>query len=219
MNKRFASIIGPNNEGDVKTVPELVAALSPSDHKQLIGFARWRLRCASNARLLQQHAAHISPEDLVHDALLKVLLGDEHPDLGRQIKQQSRSSIESFLMTLKSIISSDISHLARDAAKAPQQVQLGDTEDESCAVDPTGGEELRTTLDRRDLHRLIFAELYRRIQKQPALLSVVKDWEERFLDDNRIGTFGQDANLVHRVRNLTREILADLEPDLVPLAA
>ena len=70
-------------------------------------------------------------------------------------------------------------------------------------------------LSRRDLHRVLFAQLHQRIRSQPALLAVVQDWERRFLHDDRLGE-GQNTNLIYRVRVLAREILAELAAEFAP---
>jgi len=41
------------------------------------------------------------------------------------------------------------------------------------------------------------------------LLAVVQDWEQRFYDDDRIGSTGINRDLVYRVRQLAREVIAD----------
>jgi hypothetical protein len=37
----------------------------------------------------------------------------------------------------------------------------------------------------------------------------VQDWEQRFYDDDRIGSTGINRDLVYRVRQLAREVIAD----------
>jgi hypothetical protein len=67
---------------------------------------------------------------------------------------------------------------------------------------------------RRDLHRVLFSQLYARAAEQPRLLVVIKEWDQNFLSDNRIARDGHNRKIIYRVRQLAREILRDLEAEL-----
>lgn len=67
---------------------------------------------------------------------------------------------------------------------------------------------------RRDLHRVLFSQLYARAAEQPRLLAVIKEWDQNFLSDNRIARDGHSRKIIYRVRQLAREILRDLEAEL-----
>jgi hypothetical protein len=192
------------------TVSELSSALTIEQYRRLIGFARFRLRAATNSRWLQQSLGAAEPEDLVHQAILKLYLGEENPSLGRHLKQRQRLSVETFINGVKGIISSDLSNLVNEARYRHEHTFVGDPEEESGAVEPAEYGDTQEHLCRRDLQRVFFRQLYQRIQNQPALLAVVQDWEQRFYSDDGIGDANLNRDLVYRVRQLAREVMADL---------
>lgn len=202
----MSSNIGLPTDGEVHTVAALVAALSTEHRQQLLGFTRYRLRAVTNSRHLQRCLAAMGAEDLVAEALLKLQLGEQDPSLGRRLKPQNLTAPEKFLACVKGVINSDLNHLVATALNQPHTVGVGDPEADPQTVDPASAEDLPSMLTRRDLHRVLFAKLHRRIEQRPALLEVVRDWEQNF-DADRIGDSDHDPNLVHRVRVLAREIL------------
>ena len=147
---------------------------------------------------------------MVAEAVLKLQLGESNPSLGRRLKPRHRANMASFLVATKAIIGSDIAHLVRAARHRYHHLHVSHDETESDAVDPAAAENPYQLLSRRDLHRVLFEQIYKRIRRKHGLLAVIRDWESRFLCDDRIGARGLDSNLVHRVRKLAREILADL---------
>lgn len=213
-NKSHYIGLGENNDGH--SVGELLSALSDDHYRRLIGFARLRLRAVTTSRWLQQCLNATDAEDLVHQAVFKLHLGEDDPSLGRHLKARNRVSMESFLACVKGIISSDLYNLVNEARSRHEHVVIGDPEDCLGAVEPAEAEDARALLSRRDLHRVFFKKLYTRITNQPALFSVVQDWERRSLDDDRIGSTGMNRDLVYRVRQLAREIMADLEAENSP---
>jgi hypothetical protein len=209
--------LGENSDGN--SVTELLSALSEDQYRRLVGFTRLQLRATANTRWLNQCLAIIDGEDLVHEAILKLYLGEHDPSLGRHLKPRNCASMDSFLACVKGVISSDLYNLVHEARNRIQQQFIGDSEIEEGAVEPIDPIDAHDLLSRRDLHRVFFKKLYKRIENQPSLLSVVRDWEERALDDDRIGRAGMNRlnrDLVCRVRQLAREIISDLAGDITP---
>lgn len=201
---------GPQPVGDVPSVSDWLQALSPQHYQHLINFARYRLRAVTSSRRLQRCLAIVEPEDLVAEAILKLQLGEADRSLGRHVRPENRTSPERFLACIKGVIESDLNHLVISARHRYEHLELGDPELDADLVDPAAPEDPRALLSRRDLHRVLFTKLYQRIERQPALLEVVRDWEARFHNDDRIGNESHDPNLVHRVRQLARTILEEL---------
>lgn len=215
VKKYLTTNSGPQNDGDAYTVSELLSALSTQHINNLTGFARLRIRSVTSSAWLQGCLAITEPEDLVAEALLKLKLGEENPSLGRHLQPHSRASMTSFLAAVKGIICSDLDHLVREARTRYQHLPVGDSDADLGEVEPAVTEDTYRLLSRRDLHRVLFAQLHQRIRSQPALLAVVQDWERRFLHDDRLGE-GQNTNLIYRVRVLAREILAELAAEFAP---
>jgi hypothetical protein len=215
VNKTITPPIGRPEDGAVPTATELLAALTLDQYHKLVGFARYRLRAVIRSRHLRHCLATLEPEDLVAEAVLKLELGDHDPTLGRHLPPEYRTDPARFLACLKGIIESDLNHLATAARTRYPELPVGDPEEQPDYVDPPSPEDPHATLSRRDLHVVLFQKLYQRIEHQPALLTVVRDWEARFYDDARIGSGEADHNRVERVRRLARAVLQELsvEPD------
>ena len=145
----------------------------------------------------------------MHQALLKLHLGEDNPSLGRHLKARNRVSMKAFIACVIGVISSDVYNLVNEARHRHEHAFVGDPEQEPGAVEPAELQDAQDLLSRRDLHRVFFKRLYQRIKNQPALLAVVQDWEQRFYDDDRIGSTGINRDLVYRVRQLAREVIAD----------
>ena len=209
---------GPEEDRDAYSVEELLSALSETQYRRLLGYARLRLRAAASTRWLQQCLAATDGEDLVHQAVLKLLLGEQDPALGRHLKPGHRVSQEAFVACVKGVICSDLSNLVNSARSRHNHAFIGDPDVEAGAVEPVEAQDPRDLLSRRDLHRVFFRQLYERIATRPALLAVVQDWEQRFYEDDRIGHTGSNRDLVYRVRRLAREIVAGLSDRLSPSA-
>lgn len=218
MKTYHSPIIGLAFDPEGYTIGELLSALSenPDCYRRLAGFARLRLRSVTTSRQLQQHFAAVTAEDLVQEALLKLLLGEHEPTLGRHLKTHNRTSLEAFVSCVKGVINSDLNTLVKAACFRCDHVFTGNPEHEPGAIDPVEPHDAAGLLSRRDLHRTLFAKLYGRIQNRPMLLRVVQDWEERFLDDDRIGDDGMDRKLAFRIRKLAREIIAELAAEVSP---
>ena len=209
MKQISSQIIRLGDKSDGYSVEELLSALSEEQYHRLIGFARFRLRAATNSRWLQQCLGATDAEDLVHQALLKLHLGEDNPSLGRHLKARNRVSMKAFIACVIGVISSDVYNLVNEARHRHEHAFVGDPEQEPGAVEPAESQDAQDLLSRRDLHRVFFKRLYQRIKNQPALLAVVQDWEQRFYDDDRIGSTGINRDLVYRVRQLAREVIAD----------
>jgi hypothetical protein len=216
MKNNNPQIIGLEENGDGYSVEELLSAFSEQHYRRLVGFARRRLRAVANSRWLQQCLTVTDAEDLVHQAIFKLLLGEHDPSLGRHLKPRNRVNLDAFVACVKGVVSSDLYNLVNEARNWHEHTFVGDPDQEPGAVEPTEPQDTHDLLSRRDLHRVLFQQLYQRIENQPALLTVVQDWEGRFFDDDRIGGAGSNRDLVYRVRQLVREIIADLDAAVSP---
>lgn len=205
----------PNNPNGY-SISELISALTPRHCRLLAGFVRVRLEMKGQSRWLRECLAATTPEDLVQEALLKLLLGEANPSLGRHLQPQYRVNLTVFISAVKSIIASDISNLANAARHRHKHIFIGDPETEPGAVNPPHARDTYGMLSRRDLHHALFKQLYQRIHKQPALLAVVQDWEHNFWQSDRIGGKGANRLLLFRVRKLAREIIAELASEISP---
>jgi hypothetical protein len=205
---------GLQETGGAYSAAELLAALTPEDYQRLVGFARYRLRTVVTARWLQRHLADTDAEDLVAEALLKIQLGEQDSRLGRRLKPENRATTASFLVGVKGVINSDLSHLLDSARNRCEHLSIGEPETEPGAVNPPDPTDPGRLLLRRDLHRVLFSQLYARAAEQPRLLAVIKEWDQNFLSDNRIARDGHSRKIIYRVRQLAREILRDLEAEL-----
>jgi hypothetical protein len=216
MQNLYSETNGLEENHGAYSVEELLAAMSHTQYRRIIGYARLRLRAAAGTRWLQRFLAATDAEDLVHQALLKLLLGEQDPALGRHLKSGHRVSQTAFAACIKGVVNSELSNLVNSARARCQHCSIGDPDMEPGAVDPAAGPDPRDILSRRDLHRLFFRQLYERIETKPALLDVVRDWEQRFYEDDRIGRVGLNRDLVYRVRQLAREVVADLSEGTSP---
>ncbi len=214
VKKTITTQTGRVENGAVKTVTELLAALTPQQYQHLVGFARLRMRARIQSRAVQRCLALIEPEDLVGEAVLKLELGDQNPALGRHLPPEYRTDLERFLACLRGVIESDLYNLVRLAEHRQEHVPLGDPELEPGTVELTAGENLAALLSRRDVHRVLFQKLHKSLERQPALRKEVQDWAERFLHDDRIGEGEENRDRVYRVRLLAKEFLTELAEEL-----
>ena len=86
MQNLYSETNGLEENHGAYSVEELLAAMSHTQYRRIIGYARLRLRAAAGTRWLQRFLAATDAEDLVHQALLKLLLGEQDPALGRHLK-------------------------------------------------------------------------------------------------------------------------------------
>ena len=170
---------GLQETGGAYSAAELLAALTPEDYQRLVGFARYRLRTVVTARWLQRHLADTDAEDLVAEALLKIQLGEQDSRLGRRLKPENRATTASFLVGVKGVINSDLSHLLDSARNRCEHLSIGEPETEPGAVNPPDPTDPGRLLLRRDLHRVLFSQLYARAAEQPRLLAVIKEWDQK----------------------------------------
>ena len=216
VKKLQSEIIGLGENADGYSVEELLSAVTEEQYHRLVGFARLRLRAGANSRWLRKCLAITDAEELVNQAILKLHLGEHDASLGRHLKARNRGNMEAFVACIKGVMSSDLYNLANAARNRYEQLAIGDPEQESEAIDPADPEDTWELLSRRDLHRVFFKKLYGRIENQPALLAVVRDWEQRAFDDDRIGGMGISRDRVYRVRQLAREVITELGAGVSP---
>jgi hypothetical protein len=104
------------------------------------------------------HLADTDAEDLVAEALLKIQLGEQDPRLGRRLKPEKRATTASFLVGVKGVINSHLSHLLESARNRYEHLSIGEPETEPGAVNPPDPTDPGRLLLRRDLHRVLFSQ-------------------------------------------------------------
>jgi len=195
------------------TVGGFFSALSTESYNCLVRFAKYRLKCMGDTREAKQCLKEIEAEDLVNQALLKLSLGAHNPSLGRRLKARNLVNLEAFLACVKGVISSDLWNLKNAARHRHEHQPIGDPEHDPDAINPADSLDLYDLLSRREIHEILFKKLYQQVKNKPALIEVVKDWEARFDDDDSIGGSGLNRDQVYRVRQLARDIMAELMPE------
>jgi hypothetical protein len=194
----------------------LAAAAAPTQYRELVRFARLRLKRLAAAPENQRPLAGLDPEDLVAEAVLQVSLGELDSKLGRRLAHHNRASTAAFVLCLKGIIRSNLSNCLRRTEAQHEHLPLGEELETPGSAEPADPAELNAQLAHRDLQRVVFERLYRAVGAKPALLPAIQDWEPNFLNSSRIGDRAGDSNLSHRLRGLVRAILDDLARDLGP---
>ena len=196
---------------------QLLEAITPKQEQQLTNFARRRLSRINGGERLRQFFCSLSPEDLVQDAKYKVLLGEEVPGAGRRLKARNRVSVEAFINCLRGIIESDLSSLLKAANRRSQEhLPVGDTESEPGMVDPRDPLDQADEIARRDLRRVVFARLRENLAAEPGLLPRMLQWEEGFLEDDRVAADALDRKPAQRLRELVRPICKELSSEVSP---
>ena len=207
---------GPQTQPGL-SLAELFAAISTTtQYQDLVNFARRRLRRLAASHWNKRTLAGLDPEELVAEAVLQVGLGELDPALGRRLSARNRASAGAFVLCLKGIIHSNLGNCLKRVEAGQEYVPIGDEPESPGSVDPADPNDLNALLDRRDLQRVVFERLYRRVAAMPALLPIIQDWEPNFLSANRVGDRTRDRNLDHRVRQLVQEILKELARELAP---
>ena len=199
-------------------VSELLEALTPKQHELLLRSAERSLRRFATTPWRQRLFAIIPPEDIVADALHKLLSGERNPQEGRVLPPNHRRNVEAFLIGLKGVINSEISNLASWAEGAIPHHSLEKQSPEGGAVELPDPVDSPGALARRDLQCALFDCLRSRAQEEPELLPVIDAWEHRFLEADRIAGSEFDQNLVYRVRQHARRILWELAKEAEPQA-
>jgi len=174
------------------------------------------MRRIAGAPGMDRFLAGRMPDEIVHSALERVLLGDTHPKKGRKLSVKNRQSTTAFALCVMGIINSQLSN-AIDAAEASfSHLPLGDAETEPGVVEVPEPIDQAQFLERRDVQRELFTRL--REQAGPELRPVIDYWEPNYLADDCIARGEFDRRLVHRVRLLARAILTDLAREIQPRA-
>lgn len=215
MKKSLPQPIGLRETANGHSAQELISGISGENYRQLVGFARLRLRAVTRSRWLQRCLAVTDAEDLVDQAILKLLLGERDPSLGRHLRPRNCVDMDAFMACVKGIINSDLNNTISAARNKYEHIFLGNPEEDG-AIEPEDPQNASDLLSRRDLHRVFFKRLYARIENQPSLLIAVKDWEQRSLDDDLIGAPGLNRDHVYRVRQLAREVISELDTSISP---
>lgn len=197
------------------TALELVTALTEEQHQHLRNFAAKRMRRLLDWwPVLSRCLARKSPDDIVHDALVKILLGESQPGRGRKLKVKNRESTDAFVHYVRAIINSELSNTIRSFEACSPQVSLSDPETEAGAVEMPEPLNFVAQVERHDLQRELFTRLELVLQKEPALAPVIRHWQEHFQVADRIGGPEFDRNLVHRVRQHAQRICRELAREI-----
>ena len=174
------------------------------------------MRRVAGAPGMDRFLAGAEPDDFVNAALEKVLLGDSYPNQGRRLSARNRQSAQAFMSCLKGIINSDLSNAINGAEASISHLPLGDTETEKGVVEAPEPIDPGRLLEDRDCKRELFTRL--REQAGPELQPVIDAWEPNYLSADGIAHGEFDRRLVHRVRLLAREIMADFTKEVRPQA-
>lgn len=201
---------GPHeSSSSLPTALQLVAALTEEEHRYLRAFAAKRLRRLQGQQALAHFLTGKIPEDLVHDALQKVLIGDKHPKKGRKLAVKNRQSPQAFMQCIMGIINSVLSHAVQTELRFPQ-ISCGDVEQEVTPLAVPEWSDTAGVAERRDLQSELFTRLDLIARTEPSLKPIIRHWSANFHDTDRIAGPEFDQNLVHRVRQHARRIMHEL---------
>ena len=206
---------GPRQAGSgLPTALDLVTALTEEQHHQLHGFAVKRLRRLASNPKLQRLLGLLCPGDLINQAIEKVLLGDQHPGQGRRLSARNRENNGSFIACLTGIINSDLSNLIRSEEAQCEHLPISSDTESTVAEETSEKVHPLINVEREDLKAELFRRLRQSTQSNPELWPILDHWEQHFLEEQHIvhGLF--DRRQVWRVRQLARDILAQLSGEL-----
>jgi hypothetical protein len=186
-----------------------VAALTEAQYQHLRAFAAKRLRRLQGRQDLAQFWTGKIPEDLVHDAIQKVLLGDTHPKKGRRLSPKNRQTPQAFMECIMGIVNSELSHAVQAGLRFPR-ISCGDLEHDVSPLAVPEWSDTAGLAERRDIKSELFTRLDVIAQAQPSLKPVIRHWSAHFHETDRIAGPEFDQNLVHRVRQHARRIMSEL---------
>lgn len=202
--------------GELPTALELVTALTDEQHLALNNFAANRMRRIAVTPDLQRCLGIKSPVELVHDAIKKILLGDQEPHGGCRLSLEQRKDPEAFYRRLLTIINSDLANLVTSAEANHRHFPVDDEHKETASVALVDRTDLDGLLQRRDLKRLLFAQLRDATKTKPALAAVVAHWEANFEHSDYIARGNFDRRVVFQVRQLAQVILRQYAREIEP---
>lgn len=187
----------------------LVAQLGESGHyNELLSYASKRL-----ARLgLGCEAA-----DLVHEAVLGVLVGLEGGPEGRHPRSSDLRDTPSFLNYLKQVIKSTATNLGRHQRcliiTSLEEFEAGNGfYDFHHGVDLTAAAQPDHDVELRDLHELMFAYLHRRAPRR--LRRMIKRWKREFFWADVIQLESGHRQYRAELRSLARQALNEIESSI-----
>ena len=196
----------------------MLAALTEAQRQQLVSFARKRVNRLATTPWAQRLLAITSPEDIVAEAYEKLLCGESRVQEGRVLKPEDLLDAKAFIRGVQGIIQSDISNWITLAEGTFPHEAVDETDPDSNSMRLSDPADSPRILARRDLRQALFIRLRQKTQAEPQLLSVIEDWEPRFLEADRIAGPEFDKNLVQRVRRLARKVLWELATEAEPHA-
>ncbi len=208
---------GPHeSDSSLPTALQLVTALTENQHQRLLAHAAKRMRRLLSVPEMERCLARKSPDDIVHDSLQKVLLGESHQKEGRKLSLKGRQSTDDFLAFVQGIINSDVSNTVRSCEVSFPHISLGDPENEPGTVEVPEPFDFARLVEIRDLKRELFARLELVLQNEPALTPVIRHWSELFYVADRIAGPEFDPHLVYRVRQHSRRNYRELAGEIQP---
>ena len=199
------------------SVTQLIHGLTEIQHRELRHFAERRLtRLRNKGGPAVQVLSLTTAEDLVHQAITSILLGELDSERGRRLSAKARQDAVSLLWPLMSIMNSDLQNLvSRMEVSLRQEADQSGQDPWRDIMDPVDHELL---VQRRDLQNVLFERLRQVLPQEPALGQVIDHWEKHFLESDRIAGPDFDENLVRRVRRHARRILsARLKNQIEPM--
>ena len=199
---------------------QLLASLTEAQHQQLTGFAAKRLQRLATSPSRQRLLGLLTPEDLFHQAVEKLLLGESDVRRGRRLSLRNRQNAAAFLHCVEGIINSDLNARLNSSEASYEHLSLDAERTETGASN-----ELPDSLDlfaivvRRDLKAVFFARLREWAATTPHLRLIIDHWEYGFLFDDRIAGAAFDQNHVNQVRHRGRALLKELAQEVEPNVA
>ena len=194
-------------------VEQLLPTLgNAGNYDQLVAYAASRL---SRVGLNSQAA------DLVHDAIVAVLVGLNDKQEGRHPRCEDLQDMPAFLAYLKQVIKSLATNVGRhqrclsftclDPIKATTE-----SSDQPSYPEPKALAQSDYNTELRDLQGELFAQLRRRAPAR--LRRMINGWKRDFVWTDTIQLRGGHRQYRAELRALARQILCEIEPALWPSA-
>ena len=200
--------------GSLTEVDRLAAALTESDYQQLTSFAARRLRCA-RAGCSQGDRIVVEPSDLVHQAVLKALLGGAGFPGGWHLRPADLATPQTFRRALQSIINSTAIALAKRSEYRTDHVPVGNPVTEPGAVEPETRLDTRRHLELRDLREAVFQELREKAAGHPERQRLIERWESAFLTDYQLPKGSDSRQRRRHLRSQIQKVLQKLGREII----
>ena len=199
---------------------QLLASLTEPQREQLTVFASKRLRRLATTPARQRLLGLLTPDELVHKAVEKILEWETDGRRGRKLSIQNRQNHTAFLHCMEGIINSSLSAWLTSSRALSECFSLdADRTESDLVIEPVDPVDLFAVIARRDLQVVLFARLREwAAASGDRFLPIIDYWEDGFLADDRIASAAFDPNDVYQVRCAARRILKRLARETEPNA-